>query len=174
MVSRSKQMATSVVGQSVELREEPRIFIASSHSSMYPTKGMAFAFDEDEPPAYIGDHPTRSRDRYSRTHARDGSWRNLPPAPAVYSPPPPRGRDFNPNIQTTELPLRPNRRDDAEFGSENRSPISQVSLLPISATNGSTWVKGGGGSPGKNWLKNIKSPIGESRVYHLVSGPSVC
>jgi len=171
MVTKSKQMATSIAGgQAIELREEPRQFVTSSPSSVCPTKAMVFATeDDDEPPAYISDPPSRTRDRCSRVHVPlDGSWRNLNVVPSVYSPPPSRGRDFNSRAQTTtEVPLRPNRREDAEFGREGPTPTSQV-LLSASANNRPTRAKSNGGNSLKNWLRNVKSPIGERRAYLLV------
>jgi len=132
---------------------------------------MAFASkeEEEEPPAYISDPPFRTRDKYSRTHVqRNASWRNLNVVPSVYSPPPDRGRDFSPRVQTTaEAPLRPNRREDAEFGRDGPSPTSRV-LLPASANNGPTRVKSTGGNSVRNWLRNVKSPIGGCRAYLLV------
>ncbi|KAF9645884.1 hypothetical protein BDM02DRAFT_392008 [Thelephora ganbajun] len=157
-------MSTSIAaGQTVELREEPRQFIVSSQSSVYPTKAMAFASDDDEPPAYINDLPRRTRDHYSRTRTpRDGTRRNLNGIPSVYSPPPSRGRDFGAHAQTTtattEIPLRPNRREDPEFGREEASPTSRV-LLPVSANSKPKRTKSSAGNPAKNWLRNIKSPI---------------
>jgi len=155
MVNRSKQMAPSVPGQTMELREEPRQFVGSIGSSVYPTKAMGFASDDDddEPPSYMRDLSLRSREQYSRTHAR-----KLPRVPSVCSPSPSRGRGFSPNVQTTEPPLTPNRRVDAVFGSGG-SPLTSQVLLPVSAIRRPTKVKSSGGGFGKNWLKNVKSPI---------------
>lgn len=141
--------------------EEPRQL--GSQSSAYPTKSMTFMSDDDEPPAYVNELP-RTRDQYSRTRPpRAYSWRDLGTIPSVYSPPPSRGRDYSPHAPTmaAEVPLRPNRRADPEFGG-GPSPASQV-LLPISANSRPKRTKSSGdGSLGKNWLKNFKSPIGES------------
>ena len=159
-------MATSVVGQTMELREEPRQFVESSLSYGYPTKPMAFASDDDEPPAYMNDLPHRGHDYPSRTRTRDGNWRNSPAIPSVYSPQSPqsvRGRDFD--IQTVELPLRPNRRDDQEFA-RGPSTASQV-FLPISTPNRPR-RKSSGGNSSKNWFRNIRSPIGKRLVCLLV------
>jgi len=159
MVTRSKQMTASIAaGQTMELRREPRHFITSTHSSTYPSKSMAFASDDD-PPAYIND-PLR-RDYYSRTRARDGGLSILPIA-SVYASSPSRMEELNPTVRTTEPPpLRPNRRDDNELGVDSRSPTTQV-LLPISANHKLSRHGGSsGGFSGKNWLRNIKSPIGE-------------
>jgi len=160
MVSRSKQMATSVVaGQTMELREEPRQLVATSQSSAYPAKTAQFASDDDEPPAYMNDPPHRTRDQYSRTRGlQDGNWRGFSGTP-FYSPSPPRDRDLSPSIQIAAgMPLRPNRRDDTDFGREGLSLTSQV-LLPVSANKRPSRSKSNGGSSTKHWLRNIKSPI---------------
>jgi hypothetical protein len=137
---------------------------------MYPTKAMTPASDDDEPAAYMNDLPIR----YSRTRARDANWRNPPTVRSGYSPPPSRGRDITPNFETTtEVPLRPNRRDDVELGMGGLSPRSQA-FMPISAANRPTRTKSTSGNSRKNWLKNIKSPIGEPQAYLLVLGPLVC
>lgn len=155
-------------GQSMELREEPRQFVASSQSSVYP-KSTGFTIDDDdEPPAYINDPPLRTRDQYPRTRSlRDESWRNLNGVSSISSP----SCDHSSNarvVATAEAPLRPNRREDSEFGRENIPPISQV-LLPISANKKLTRTKSSGGNSAKNWLRNIKSPIGELRVYSYLT-----
>ena len=164
--------ASVVVGQTIELREEPRQFIVSSQSSDYPTKSMAFASDDDEPPAYINDLPHHTRDQFSRTRSQqDGDWRNLNAASPVYSLSPSLGCDRSLYAQTAEVPLRPNRRRDPEFGRENASPVSRV-LLPVSASiKRPRRAKSSGGNSGKhNWLKNIKSPIGEPHTcLHCLS-----
>jgi hypothetical protein len=159
MVHKSRQMATSIAaGQSMEVREEPRQFLASSQSFVSPTKSMAFTFDDDEPPAYMNDLP-RGRDRYSRTRAWDANWRNFDRTASVYSPPPPHSRGLSLNVET-EPPLRPNRRDDPEFGTDGLPLTSQV-FLPASANNKPTKMKSTSEKPGKNWLRHFKSPIGE-------------
>lgn len=161
-------MATSIVaGQTIELREEPRQFIVSSQSSVYPTKSMTFASDDDEPPAYINELPHRTRDQFSRTRSlRDNNWRNLNGVSL--------GRDHGLHVQTTEIPLRPNRRENPEFGRENTSPVSQV-MLPIPASNKPKRAKSSGGNSSKhNWLRNIKSPIGEPHTCLPFSVPLVC
>ena len=61
---------------------------------------------------------------------------------------------------TKEIPLRPNRREDTEFGREDFYPTSQV-FLPDTKPVGRK--KSSGGDSGKSWLKHIKSPIGEFR-----------
>jgi len=166
-------MATSIAaGQTMELRQDPRQFVISTQSSMFPTKSKAFASDDDDPPAYVNDSLPPRRDQYSRTRVRDGNGLNLLPVASVYSPPPSRGRDFA-SVRTTEVPLRPNRRDDIELGVENRSPTTQV-LLPTSANHKPRRQGSSGGHSGKNWLRNIKSPIGEPHVYLLVPDSLVC
>ena len=169
MLTRSKQMAASIAaGQTMELRHEPRQFVTSNQSSTFPSKSMAFASEDDDPPAYIGDtHPLR-RDQLPRTRTREG---NLLPVASVYTPPPSRGRDYNSNARKAEPPLRPNRRDDVEFGVDNRPPPSQV-MLPISANHRPRRLASSGGYSGKHWLRNIKSPIGEPHAYLLVPGPT--
>lgn len=153
-------------GQTSEPRQEPRQFVTSTQSSMFPSKSMAFASDDDDPPAYITDsHPLR-RDQHPRTRVRDG---NLLPVASVYTPPPSRGRDYNSNVRKTEPPpppLRPNRRGDMELGVDNRPPTSQV-LLPISANHRPRRLGSSGGHSGKHWLRNIKSPIGETHTHLL-------
>lgn len=146
----------------MELREEPRRFIGSTESSTYPTKTMGFGSEEDEPPAYISDPSLRTRDQNARTRlVRDGSWRNFNGSPSAYSPPPTRSRDHNSNsLATAEAPLRPNRRADSEFGREDPPSASRV-LLPISANSRPRRSKSSGKNSATNWLKNIKSPIGE-------------
>lgn len=168
MTNKSRSMATSIAAQTTELREEPRQFIASSHSSMYPAKAMVFSSDEDEPPAYINDLPYRIRDQYPRTRSpQDGSWRNLNGIHSVYSPLPSVGRDSSLQQSTStsppppppkEIPLIPNRREDTEFGRGQFRPTSQV-LSPVSANNRPMGKRNPGGNSGKHWLKNIKSPI---------------
>lgn len=157
MASRSRQTAASTIAaQSIELREEPRLLITS-----HPTKAMVFASDDDEPPAYITDTPYRTRDQHPRVHApRGGNWRAVNGTPSVYSPPPSTGHDSSGQQTTKEIPLRPNRRESPELGRETFSPTSQV-LLPASASNRPRRKKSSGGNSAKNWLKNIKSPIGE-------------
>jgi hypothetical protein len=158
MASRSRQTAASTIAaQSIELREEPRLLIAS-----HPTKALVFASDDDEPPAYINDTPYRTRDQHPRAHVpRGGNWRAVNGTPSVYSPPPSTGHDSNGQQATTkEIPLIPNRRETSELGREAFSPTSQV-LLPASASNRPRRKKSSGGNSAKNWLKNIKSPIGE-------------
>ena len=163
-------MAVSIAaGQTMELRQDPRQFITSTQSSMFPSKSKGFASEDDDPPAYINDSLPPRRDQYSRTRVRDGNGLNLLPVASIYSTPPPRGREITSNVRTTELPLRPNRRDDIEVGVENRSPTSQV-VLPISANHKSRRQGSSGGYSGKNWLRNIKSPIGEPHAYLLVPG----
>lgn len=177
MASKSKQMATSITGQTMELREEPRHFITSYQSSMYPTKAMTFASDDDAPPAYANDLLPRAHDQYSRTHMpRDSSWRNPNTIRSVYSPPPSRNRDYNPHDPTAavaEVPLRPNRRADPEFGGEGLSPASQVPL-PAAANNRPKRTKSSDKNSGKNWLKNFKSPIGGSHACLSTLCPLVC
>ena len=171
MATRSKQMAASIAaGQTMELRQDPRQFITSTESSMFPSKAKAFASDDDDPPAYINDSLPPRRDQYSRTRVLDGNRLNLLPVASIYSPPPSHGRDLASNVRTTEPPLRPNRRDDLELGVENRSPTTQV-LLPTSANHKSRRQGSSGGYSGKHWLRNIKSPIGEPHAYPLVPDP---
>ena len=67
---------------------------------------------------------------------------------------------------TKEIPLRPNRREDTEFGREDFYPTSQV-FLPDTKPMGRK--KSSGGDSGKSWLKHIKSPIGEFRVPRVSS-----
>ena len=154
----------------MELRQDPRQFITSTQSSMFPAKAKGFASDDDDPPAYINDSFPPRRDQYSRTRVRDGNGLGLLPVASIYSPPPSHGRDPTSTIRTTEPPLRPNRRDDIELGVENRSPTSQV-LLPISANHKSRRLGSSGGNSSKNWLRNFKSPIGEHHAYSLTLGP---
>lgn len=139
----------------MELREEP------SKSSIYPAKPMAFASYDDEPPSYVNDLPHRARDQYPRTRARDDNWGNPSAVPLVYTPTSNRGLDFDSGIPSPERPLRPNRRDDLELGGDTRPPISQVSL----PTTNRPARKSSGGKSAKNWLRNIRSPIGKLRLY---------
>lgn len=167
MVTKSKQMAASVAaGQTMELREDPREFIVSSQSSMFPSKSAGLASDDDEPPAYINELPLRTRDQFPRVRSpREGTWRSLNVAPSDCSPPPAIGRANGSHGQTVtaDTPLRPNRKENSEFGRENVSLVSQV-FLPASANNRSRRQKSSDGTSTKHWLKNIKSPIGEPRV----------
>ena len=159
-------MAASVaVGQTIELREDPREFVVSSQSSMFPSKSAGLASDDDEPPAYINELPLRTRDQFPRVRSpRESTWRSLNVAPSVYSPPPSLGHGYGSSGQTAtpDIPLRPNRRENSEFGRENFSLVSQV-LLPASANSRPRRQKSSDGTSIKHWLKNIKSPIGESR-----------
>lgn len=161
----------------MEPREEPRQLIVSSQLSAYPTKSLTFASDEDEPPAYINDVPHRTRDQRSRTRLPwDSNWQTLSGVSPVHLPSSSLGRIGSSRVQTVaaEAPLRPNRREDLEFGWEDTSPISQV-LLPASANNKLRRMKSSGGHSWKSgkhsWLRNIKSPIGES---HCVSTLAWC
>lgn len=157
----------------MELREEPRRFVASQSSMtplspVSPNKAMTFASDEDEPPAYLNDYRTRDQPSWKRV-TRGSSWRNFGGIQSVRSPSPTFSSDFSPR-QTTppqkEMPLRPNRREDVEFVKEDVSSPSQV-LLPIFTGGKPMRKKSSGGSSAKSWLKNIKSPIGEPRPYLL-------
>ena len=164
----------------MEPREGPRQLIVSSQSSVYPTKSVTFASDEDEPPAYVNDVPHRTRDQRSRTRSPwDGNWQTLSGVSPAHLPSSSLGRIGSSRVQTTaaEAPLRPNRRDDPEFGWEDTSPVSQV-LLPISANNKLKRMKSSSGNSWKSgkhsWLRNIKSPIGESHACPLLSVLLVC
>jgi len=146
----------------MELREEPRRYIRSQSSIMSPlspvspTKAMTFASEEEEePPAYINDYRTRNQPPWTRV-TRDNSWRNLNEIPSVRSPSPALSSEFSPPQK--EMPLRPNRREDVEFGKEDISSPSQV-LLPVFVSKKPTRKKSSGGNSAKSWLKNIKSPI---------------
>jgi len=169
MATKSKQRAASTIAaQTMELREEPRRFIVSQSSlsplspvsPVSPNKPMTFASEEDEPPAYINDYRTRNHPSWTRvTHA--SSWRNLGVISSVRSPSPTFSSDFSPRQSTQpqiEMPLRPNRREDTEFGKEDFSSQSQV-LLPVFSSKKPMRKKSSGGNSGKSWLKDIKSPI---------------
>ena len=170
MATKSKQRAASTIAaQTMELREEPRRFVPSQSSMSplspaSPTKAMTFVSDEDEPPAYINDYRTRDQPSWMRVTSAN-SWRNFSGIPSVRSPSPTFSGEFSPRQSTPpqkEMPLRPNRREDLEFGKEDISSPSQV-LLPVFASKKPTRKKSSGGNSGKNWLRNIKSPIGEPR-----------
>lgn len=162
---KSRNMAASTIAaQTMELREEPRRFIASQSSMspltpispMSPTKAMVFAADDDDLPEYINDLPYRTRDTpYMSRANRESTWRSFnlvrPSSPSF-------SRDSSPPLPTKEMPLRPNRREDVEFGREGAYPVSQVFLPPF-AGNKPARKKSSGGNSGKSWLKNIKSPI---------------
>ena len=133
---------------------------------------MTFASEEDEPPAYINEHRSRHQSSWTRVTRAD-SWRHFRGIPSVRSPSPTFSGDFSPQ-QTTpplkEMPLRPNRRQDVEFGKEDVASPSQV-LLPAFISKKPTRKKSSGGNSAKSWLKNIKSPIGEPR-YTSSARPS--
>ena len=175
MTTKSKHRAPSTIAAlTMELREEPRQFVGS-HMSMsvmspvtpispIPTKAMTFASEEDYP-VYIHDLPYRVRDQNSRALApRDNNWRNFggirsssPKSSPSFS------RDSSPP-PTKETPLRPNRREDVEFGRGDPFPTSHV-LLPSSVNDKVARKKSSGGKSGKIWLKNIRSPIGTSPAH---------
>lgn len=174
MASKSRNMAASTIAaQTMELREEPRRFVTSQSSMspmspispISPTKAMVFAADDDDLPDYINDLPYHARDTpYISRAGRESNQRNF----NLVRSPSPFSRDSSPPRPTKEMPLRPNRREDIEFGREDSYPVSQV-FFPSSTKNRPARKKSSGGNSGKSWLKNIKSPIGESRPYTLVS-----
>lgn len=173
MATKSKQRAASTIAaQTMELREEPRRFIVSQSSlsplspvsPVSPNKPMTFASEEDDPPAYINDYRTRNHPSWTRV-TRASSWRNLSGIPSVRSPSPTFSGEFSPRQSTQpqkEMPLRPNRREDTEFGKEDFSSQSQV-LLPVFSSKKPMRKKSSGGNSGKSWLRDIKSPIGKTR-----------
>ena len=170
MARKSKQMSASIAaGQTMELREEPRQFITSTKSSVFSPKSAGLASDDDEPPAYINDLPLRTRDQFPQARSPlEGNWQSLNMAASVYSPTHSLGQGYSSHGHTgaAEIPLRPNRREDSEFWRENFSLPSQV-LLPASANSGPKRQKSSDGTSIKNWLMNVKSPIGEPRVFLL-------
>ncbi|KAF9785071.1 hypothetical protein BJ322DRAFT_1005807 [Thelephora terrestris] len=162
IATRSRHRAASTIAaQTMDLREEPRRYIASqsSMSPMSPTspKAMVFTSEEDEPPLYFNNFPPRALDQPSLSRIdRDSNWRNFN---RVRSPSPSFSRDSSPPpMMTKEIPLRPNRREDIEFGREDFY-TPQVLLSDTKPRR----KKSSGGDSGKNWLKNIRSPIGELR-----------